>query len=270
VWRAISARPPQRAERPSAARVLALLTRPAALRSVFQPIVALHGGAALGHEALLRLPGDAGFAHAGAAFAAAAQVGLLVELEEAALARHLETLDGSGLAPVFLNVSAASLGTARDGAARLQRQLRAAGLRPEDVVLELTELVRVADAAALADTLEPLRAWGVRLAVDDFGAGFADVRLLLELHPDYVKLDRTLVAGAGAQPRKRALLEALAGTAARLGCLAVAEGLESLDDVRAVTACGIAYGQGFALAPPAPLAAPRAALAGRALVAVER
>ena len=106
---------------------------------------------------------------------------------------------------------------------------------------------------ALTQALAPLRAAGFLLAVDDFGAGFTNVRVLIELGPDFVKLDRSLVAGAARHPRRRVFIESMAVLGRRINCSVVAEGVETTEDLAAVRACGIECAQGWAIAAPQPL-----------------
>ena len=105
-------------------------------------------------------------------------------------------------------------------------------------MLELTELVWIEDVAALSRRVAPLRDAGFLLAVDDFGAGFTNVQTLIELGPDFVKLDRSLVTGVAGHPRRRVFIESMAVLGRRINCSVVAEGVETAEDLAAVRACG--------------------------------
>ena len=109
----------------------------------------------------------------------------------------------------------------------------------------------MAGGEALQDVLTSLRARGARLAVDDAGAGYAGFTQLLRLHPDIVKLDRSMVDGVAADGHRAALIEAFARFARRIGAIVCAEGLETLEDLLAVADLDVACGQGFYLARPA-------------------
>ncbi len=234
--------------------IVALLLRRSQLTTAFQPIVGLRDGRVLGYEALLRLPQGCAFSDPGAAFQAAADSHWLVDLEIAALDAHLAAAQAAPEGCLFLNFSAAALLDNRMKAKALAARALAAGLKPERIVLELTELVRVADPARFATTLDPLREAGFRVAVDDFGAGFTNLRMLVELGPDFVKIDRSLADGAGRHPRKRVFLESMVALGHRINCGVIAEGVETSEDLAALYACGIAYAQGYALRAPASLA----------------
>jgi EAL domain-containing protein (putative c-di-GMP-specific phosphodiesterase class I) len=121
------------------------------------------------------------------------------------------------------------------------------------VVLELTEHSDVDDHERLIAALDDLRCSGVRLAVDDTGAGFASLQRLIDLRPDVIKLDRVLVTGIDADPARRALAGALLAFAREVGATVVAEGIENAHENTVVRRLGVRYGQGFHLGRPGPL-----------------
>jgi EAL domain-containing protein (putative c-di-GMP-specific phosphodiesterase class I) len=108
----------------------------------------------------------------------------------------------------------------------------------------------VQDYDALSAALRSYRRAGLRLAVDDAGAGYASLRHVLAMQPDLVKVDMALIRGADTDVARRTLLSALAGFAADTGCGLVAEGVETTAELDAVHSCGITLVQGFALARP--------------------
>jgi EAL domain-containing protein (putative c-di-GMP-specific phosphodiesterase class I) len=120
-----------------------------------------------------------------------------------------------------------------------------------DVVVELTEH-EAADAPELAVRLEELRRRGARIAVDDAGAGHAGLQQVMRVRPDVIKLDRALVHGVAGDPARAALIECFVAFARRTGAEVCAEGIESLEDLRALAALGVHLGQGYGLARPAP------------------
>jgi diguanylate cyclase (GGDEF)-like protein len=230
----------------------AALARKTEFGSAFQEIRDLADGTAIGWEALLRLPPDAGFEGPLNAFRVAAAAGRLPDLEIAALEAHLAASRALPPGRLFLNLSALSFLDERLEPAELTRIVRAAGIAPERVVLELTELVRLPDPEDFARVVRPLRDEGFFLAVDDFGAGFSNLPLLIDLAPDFVKLDASLVTGARSHLRKRIVLESLAQLGRRLNFTVVAEGLETEEDVRAALEAGVPLGQGFVFGRPGP------------------
>lgn len=124
-----------------------------------------------------------------------------------------------------LNLSARTL-TDRDLPDRLERMCRAAGLEPTRLVLEVTETSIASDANVAHDVLTVLRDRGLRVALDDFGAGHASL-LQLARHPfTDLKIDRGLVQSAATEPQSRTIIEAIVGLAENLGLRVIAEGVE--------------------------------------------
>jgi EAL domain-containing protein (putative c-di-GMP-specific phosphodiesterase class I) len=115
------------------------------------------------------------------------------------------------------------------------------------VVLEITEHARVPDYGALADVLQPFRARGARVAVDDTGSGFASLRHVLRLEPEIVKLDSSLTHHIDSDAVLRALGYTLKAFAGAIGAETVAEGIENERELYALRFLGVPYGQGFHL-----------------------
>jgi len=98
-----------------------------------------------------------------------------------------------------------------------------------------------------------LRDRGIRLAIDDAGAGFSSLRHIVRLSPDFIKLDITLTRDIDADPARRALATALISFASEIGATIIAEGIETRSEFETLRALGVAFGQGFYLARPAAL-----------------
>lgn len=143
-----------------------------------------------------------------------------------------------------LNVTSADI-AAPDWAARLLGQVRASRFPPERLTLEVTEEALIADVGAAAATLRILAATGIRLALDDFGAGFCNFRYLKLLPLHYLKLDRSLMDGIADNGRDRAVLRGLVAMAKALDLEVVAEGIEDLGQEAAAAEEGCATMQGF-------------------------
>ncbi|MGH2785047.1 MAG: EAL domain-containing protein [Actinomycetota bacterium] len=206
-----------------------------------QPIVDLESGEIVGVEALARFSDGRS---PDKWFAEAETLGLGTALElaaiEAALAR-LSELPAS--ASLNVNVSAATACTGALGG----MLAKVPGRR---VVLEITEHARVGDYDVLAEALAGLRARGVRLAVDDAGAGFASMQHVLELKPDVVKLDTSLVRDMDTMPERKAMVSALVSFANATGCSLIAEGVETAAELEVLRELGVSCAQGFHLGRP--------------------
>jgi EAL domain-containing protein (putative c-di-GMP-specific phosphodiesterase class I) len=122
----------------------------------------------------------------------------------------------------------------------------------DQIVVEVTEQKPVEDYDALATVLDRARAAGARVAVDDAGAGYASLQHVLRLRPEYVKLDRGLIADADADPAKLALIEAVGLFAARLDAALVAEGIERRAEQETLAGLAVPLGQGFLFGRPGP------------------
>jgi EAL domain-containing protein (putative c-di-GMP-specific phosphodiesterase class I) len=217
-----------------------------ALGMVFQPICDLRTRRPIGAEALARfhMSPERGPERW---FAEAGEVGLRRDLELTAAQKALSKLpELPGSAFMSVNISPATL----RGAAF--RKLVAAS-DAKRIVVEITEHTPVDDYDALNESLARVRALGVRLAIDDAGAGFASLRHILRLAPDFVKLDQTLIDGIERDRSHRALAAGLISFAQEIGATIVAEGIEHASQLRALLDLGVTCGQGFLLARPAPL-----------------
>jgi EAL domain-containing protein (putative c-di-GMP-specific phosphodiesterase class I) len=113
------------------------------------------------------------------------------------------------------------------------------------VICEITEHVAIEDYPAIRSALERLA--GIRVAVDDAGAGFASFRHILELRPSFVKLDRSLVAGIDGDPVRQALIAGMRHFALAAGCFLVAEGIETEAELATLRELEVPLGQGYLL-----------------------
>jgi EAL domain-containing protein (putative c-di-GMP-specific phosphodiesterase class I) len=216
--------------------------------TVWQPIYSLVSGGVVGVEALTRFSDPVVTQSPDRWFAEAHEVDLGQQLEilaiDAALASAATIPESIYLS---LNVSPATLASGAVTAA-----IDRAGAIPARIVLELTEHVSIEDYGALIAALDTLRRVGVRLAVDDAGAGFASFRHILRLRPDIIKLDQSITRGIDANAAQRALGAALVMFAVDVGSIEViAEGVETDGELLMISTLGIDAVQGYYLAKPA-------------------
>jgi hypothetical protein len=120
----------------------------------------------------------------------------------------------------------------------------------ERLVLELTEHAPVTNYGLTRQALDTLRAAGVRLAVDDAGAGYATFRHVLRLRPDIIKMDMSITQHINEDPARLALATALVIFAGEIGAVVIAEGAETHSELAALHSAGVSRAQGFALARP--------------------
>ena len=212
-----------------------------AFQMVYQPIVSLDSGEAAGFEALARF--DDGV-RPDRRFGEAWIAGLGADYEIAAIKRALA--GSSALPPsafLALNVSPRLILEDPD---RLRSTIADERHR---VVLELTENSAIDDYASLRAVLADL---GVRVAVDDAGAGFSSLRHILELRPTFAKLDISLVRGIDGDDLRQSMAAGLQYFALRTDCLLIAEGVETPAELETLRRLGVDYAQGFLFGRPAP------------------
>ncbi|HVC25963.1 MAG TPA: EAL domain-containing protein [Acidimicrobiales bacterium] len=226
---------------------------PGVIRAVAQPIVRVSDLAIVGYEALARMPSrvrrppDWWLERAG-------ELGQRARLEIACWRAIAELGTPPDDALLFVNVSPDVL---------VEPDLLALrDLLPERLVIEVTEQAAVEDYLGLRDDLVPWLSRNARLAIDDTGAGHSSLRHVVELLPDFVKIDRSLVSGIAGDRNRRALVHSLVAFAREVGATVVAEGVETADELAVLRAAQVHLVQGYLLARPGP-AWPQAVLAGR-------
>jgi len=226
------------------------------LRVHFQPIVGLLSGDRLGVEALVRwqhpergllLPGDfVGLAE---------ESGQITGLGSWVLSTACDAATELGPdCTISVNVSAQQLQHA-GFVGSVARALEERRLPAARLVLEITETAALADLAGAIARLEELKALGVQLALDDFGTGYAPLSYLRRFPVDYLKIDRSFVAGISTNDEDRAIVRGVIEMAHALGLRAVAEGVEDTHQLQALQRLGCDLGQGYYWLRPGPLSA---------------
>jgi EAL domain-containing protein (putative c-di-GMP-specific phosphodiesterase class I) len=209
----------------------------------YQPIIDLREGRCIGIEALARFPEP--FGAPDLTLRAAKTVGLSLELERLAISQAWKVIP-SLAADQFL-----ALNVSPEALVELARRANLrADLPLTQLVVEITEHSAVESYAALHAELAPLRRRGLRIAVDDAGAGYASLRHVLELQPDFIKVDRSLIHGIADDHARRVAVGAFLALAVDLGSTVVAEGIERPADLSAVRDLGLHTAQGYLLGRP--------------------
>jgi EAL domain-containing protein (putative c-di-GMP-specific phosphodiesterase class I) len=224
--------------------------QPDILRMDFQPIIDTARGTVVGYESLARFGGSP-YTAPDSWFALAHAAGAGAELEARALRAALE--GRSALPPncfLSLNVGPEALLSAPVAAVFAD----AGDLR--GIVVEITEQTPVDNYDALRNAIAPARAAGAMLAVDDAGAGFASLKHITVLRPDFVKVDRDLIAGIDTDETKAAVVEALGMFTSRLDSWLVAEGVETSAELDRLLSLRVPLAQGFGIGHPQPAMGP--------------
>jgi EAL domain-containing protein (putative c-di-GMP-specific phosphodiesterase class I) len=226
--------------------VLEILGGPELLRVHLQPVVNLQTGAIWGLEALARFPrhpqpGPSAW------FRTAGRAGWGPALETVALCGALDVLDRlPGTMALSVNLSPTAL-------LRPDVNELLLDASPGRLLVEITEHEPVVDYPDLLRALAGLRSAGVRIGIDDFGAGHSSLRHVLQLAPDVVKLDISIIQHVDVDPSRQALVEAMLAFCARVGAVVIAEGIEEAGELVTLLELGVEYGQGWFLARPADL-----------------
>lgn len=220
-----------------------VLPNPASICSVVQPIVRLDDLMVIGYEALARvdseplLPPDRWLARA-------QEAGLKTKLEILFLESASRLGNPPGDTLLFVNASPELV---LDPSLVMLRSAL-----PERLVIEITEQSAVDDYGEFKKLLARLDSNPVRFAIDDTGAGYSSLRHVIELSPDFLKLDRTLVRDIDRDARRHALVRALVAFAGEVGTSVIAEGIETSAELAGLIAAGVPLGQGYLIGQPGP------------------
>lgn len=228
---------------------------PAGLTLAWQPILAINeSNGSLYAEALLRIKDDNGkLASAGFLIEACERGGYTAFLDNWVLSRSLDFLAQHAkqlnkLSVLSINVSPGSLNDEtflQDTLALIQAHQQHAS----KLCLEITEVGSVINLQAVQSFIEQVRGMGVRIALDDFGAGYSNFRYAMDLHADVIKIDGSIVKNICHSTESHAVITAIVGLAHDLGCKCVAEWVEDLHTLREVKELGVDYVQGYLVSP---------------------
>ncbi|MBJ7595259.1 MAG: EAL domain-containing protein [Candidatus Dormibacteraeota bacterium] len=225
-------------------RVLDSLLMDNSIAAAVQPIIRLHDRSVIGYEALARFPPRAQVRTPDELFASASSLNMQDRVDLACLRAALAEAPKLGEADLFVNVLIGTL-LDRAGMAALNDAVREAGVDPRSVVLEFSEREPVTDLARLQRIAAEVRAGGFRIAVDDAGAGHASMRVIAELRPEFIKVDRSLIHAVDSDRARRALVVALLSFSGHIGARLIAEGIETEAEREMLSTLGVMFGQGW-------------------------
>lgn len=219
----------------------------------FQPIVNIHNGVCFGHEALLRNWENAGFDTIQSVFDTAAAARNLTSIEAALrekAIRKFASISGGKHLKLFYNMDnrCMTMPDYRQGVT--SRILEQHGLPPSSLYLEISERHDIARAGHLEPILTAYRGQGFKLALDDYGAGFSQLKMLYHCEPDVIKVDRFFVSGINTDRRKEMLVAQQVDLAHLMGALVVAEGVETEAEFYACKRVGCDLVQGYFIQRP--------------------
>jgi EAL domain-containing protein (putative c-di-GMP-specific phosphodiesterase class I) len=225
------------------------------LTTLFQPIFEMGGNglSVFALEALSRGPKGSNAERADILFEYVRRKGKEPEVDRACV---ISAFQAGAMIPaecaMSINVHVATLERDEEFPAFLSDICGAFGIPLSRLILEIVEQQMYTDPERFFRNVDRLRRAGVRIALDDIGLGYSNYRMLVEVRPDFFKIDRYFVTGSSEKPNARAAIESIVLLANRLGGRAIAEGIESESDLHAVLGLGVQLAQGYHLACPAP------------------
>jgi EAL domain-containing protein (putative c-di-GMP-specific phosphodiesterase class I) len=217
------------------------------VESIYEKIVHLPSCQVYGYEALVRGPWGTPLQGPAELFRMAEETDLVFELD--CLCRQSALRGAVGRLPpakkLFLNCLPSAIHDPNFKESALDRTLSAVGLHPRDVIFEISEAEAIKNYAIFREFRDHYRTMGFRFALDDTGTGYSSLSALMELSPDFIKIDRSIVKSVHGDPSRQVLLRALKSLADQLGARVIAEGVEVKEEFDTVVDLGIQFAQGF-------------------------
>jgi EAL domain-containing protein (putative c-di-GMP-specific phosphodiesterase class I) len=221
------------------------------VRTDYQAIFRMQEGTIMGFEALSRGPKGSGLEPPDVLFQAATAHNLVVELDR--LCRNRALLS-SGRVPsnakIFVNTLPATLRDPHFRDKALIEFLDKAQVKPERIVIEITEHLVIENRDIFLDTMGYFTSLGMSFAVDDVGAGYSGLDTIARLRPGYLKIDKGLVRDVHASEFNRRMVKDLIALGHGIGAEVLAEGIEKEEEAQVLRGIGVDYGQGYHLARP--------------------
>ncbi|ADL12394.1 EAL domain-containing protein [Acetohalobium arabaticum] len=221
------------------------------IQILYQPLISLQSGEKMGYEALTRGPEGSEFERPDYLFGFAKETDLLLDLEHLCRRKSIidatDFLDGERLS---INVSPEVIEVDDFKKGVTEQLISDLEMNKKNIIFEITEKTAINNFDIFRKTLKHYYGQGYQIAVDDVGAGYANLQTISELHPQYIKLDMSLVRKVNIDTTKEALLEALINFAHRIDAKVIAEGIEDYDELEKLIELGVDYGQGYLIQHP--------------------
>ncbi|UVC10120.1 EAL domain-containing protein [Rhizobium sp. TH2] len=225
----------------------------AVLDCAFQPIVEITTGAVFGYETLMRGHDQLGFNSPIELIDRMAETGQLATLDQMmsgrALAKFTSLADYRS-STLFINLDVRLIPEGGALIDALLRHLRAHGIPPSSICFELSERFDNTAVPEFGELIAKMRRSGFKIAIDDFGVGRGEFKLLCDYPVDYLKIDRHFIAGVGDAPRKQHLVKNIVNIAHTLGIRVIAEGVETEAEFLSCREFGVDMVQGYYIARP--------------------
>lgn len=219
----------------------------------FQPLINLQTGEITAYEALSRGPAGSPLHTPDKLFTAAYDCNMLIKLEHVCREKALTTAAALQLqGNLFININPDVVKDPNFKGGITKAMLLDTNQDPEKIVLEITERTAITDFASFRHSISHYRRQGFSIAIDDAGAGYSSLQSIAELHPEYIKIDRSLIENIDQSRLKQALLASMVDFAHSIKAKVIAEGIETRAELAELIRQGADWGQGFLIARPSP------------------
>jgi EAL domain-containing protein (putative c-di-GMP-specific phosphodiesterase class I) len=221
------------------------------IRTVFQPIVSITKNEIIGYEALSRGPEGTEYENPYILFDVATETDLIFELDR--LCRKKALQNAHGISPkhkLFINCQPSAVLDPEFRDSYLKSFLSDLKINPKNIVLEVTEREAIEHYELFREAVRYYSDIGFAIAVDDTGAGYSSLETVVELKPQYIKLDISIVRNIDKNILKQELIKAIVGLAKQMESIIIAEGVETKEELNTLKEIGINIVQGFLFAKP--------------------
>lgn len=221
------------------------------IRTLFQPIVSLTDAGIIGYEALSRGPKGSRLEQPNMLFGAASEHNRLWELEYLCRLKAIErSKEISKAKKIFINVDPKVILDERYKIGFTKEFLAVHSINPTNIIFEITERTCIEDYKGFLKVINNYVEQGYKIAIDDTGAGYSGLRMLAEVHPQYIKIDMELVRDIDKKTINQALIKALRDFAYSTNMHLIAEGIETVNELNTLMDLDIEYGQGYLFQKP--------------------
>lgn len=218
------------------------------IRTMFQPIIRMNDRHPIGYEALTRGPKGTFFENPLNLFAVADEADMSFDLDALCLAQSVKRAESFIKDRLlFLNADA---GVLNSEYLRNLEFIKGTSILPSQICIEITERTCISNFSLLSKNLNTLKPIGVMFVIDDLGEGYASLKAIIELHPEFIKIDMSLIRNINADLIKQSLVQLICDLAKKINSRLIAEGIETEEEYQTLLALGLEYGQGYLFAKP--------------------
>ena len=230
-----------------------------AITTHFQPIVCLHDYNLLGYEGLSRGPKGTEYEAPSLLFELADEADLIFEVDRLCRRKAFDTAKSVGLTHhLFINCLPAAIHDPEFKGKPLELLLGHLGISPSKIVMEISEREAIRNYDVFRNASEYYKGLGFSIAVDDIGAGYSSLETVIELRPEFLKVDISLIHGIASDSIKQEIVRGIVAMAHSMKSRVIAEGIETEEELDTLLNLKVPFGQGFYINPPVPeLARPR-------------